>query len=137
MVWFPVEYFDKDENNTGALTAKLSDNPQKVNGLAGITLGAIVQSISTIILGSVLGLAFIWKLALVGIACTPLLISAGYIRLVCLFCCRPSTLRLILIPPLPACRCPQGPGQQEGSRRICSSRLRGRWIHSHCRLSYP
>jgi hypothetical protein len=51
-----VEYFDKEEHSvrplyclalrlakscfkTGALTANLSDNPQKVNGLAGITLG--------------------------------------------------------------------------------------------------
>ncbi|PFH54100.1 hypothetical protein AMATHDRAFT_186925 [Amanita thiersii Skay4041] len=76
-----IEFFDRDENSTGALTANLSDNPQKVNGLAGITLGAIVQSISTIIIGSVLGLAFVWKLALVGIACMPILVSTGYIRL--------------------------------------------------------
>jgi ATP-binding cassette subfamily B (MDR/TAP) protein 1 len=33
-----VEYFDKDENSTGGLTASLSDNAQKINGLAGITL---------------------------------------------------------------------------------------------------
>ncbi|KAI5121086.1 hypothetical protein M0805_008599 [Coniferiporia weirii] len=76
-----VEFFDEDKNSTGALTASLSDNPQKVNGLAGVTLGAIVQSIATIITGAVIGLAFQWKLALVGIACMPLLVSAGYIRL--------------------------------------------------------
>jgi ATP-binding cassette, subfamily B (MDR/TAP), member 1 len=52
---------------TGSLTAQLSDYPQKVNGLAGITLGTIVQSISTLIAGSILGLAFIWKVALIGI----------------------------------------------------------------------
>ncbi|KAM6494368.1 multidrug resistance protein 1 [Amanita muscaria] len=76
-----IEYFDKEENSTGALTASLSENPQKVNGLAGITLGAIVQSCSTIITGAVLGLIFIWKVALVGIACIPAVISTGYIRL--------------------------------------------------------
>ncbi|KAF5360351.1 hypothetical protein D9756_004683 [Leucocoprinus leucothites] len=76
-----IEFFDKDENSTGALTSSLSDNPQKINGLAGVTLGAIVQSIATVISGSILGLAFVWKLALVGMACTPLLISTGYIRL--------------------------------------------------------
>ncbi|KAF8158097.1 P-loop containing nucleoside triphosphate hydrolase protein [Crassisporium funariophilum] len=76
-----IEFFDRDDNSTGTLTAQLSDNPQKVNGLAGITLGAIVQSIATLIAGSILGLAFIWKVALVGIACTPLLVSTGYIRL--------------------------------------------------------
>ncbi|KAG2001834.1 ATP-binding cassette transporter [Coprinopsis cinerea AmutBmut pab1-1] len=76
-----IEYFDKDENSTGSLTAKLSDNPQKVNGLAGVTLGAIVQAISTLITGAVLGLVFSWKIALVGIACIPVLVSPGYIRL--------------------------------------------------------
>ncbi|PCH40227.1 multidrug resistance protein 1 [Wolfiporia cocos MD-104 SS10] len=76
-----IEYFDKDENNTGQLTSNLSDNPQKVNGLAGVTLGAIVQAISTLVTGSIIGLVFAWKLGLVGLACTPVLVSAGYIRL--------------------------------------------------------
>ena len=79
-----VEFFDTESNSvsdhhslmpihilialqTGSLTAQLSDNAQKVNGLAGITLGTIVQSISCLIAGSILGLAFIWKVALVGI----------------------------------------------------------------------
>ncbi|KAL5524544.1 hypothetical protein ACEPAF_9684 [Sanghuangporus sanghuang] len=76
-----IEFFDQDKNSTGSLTASLSDNPQKVNGLAGVTLGAIVQSISTLIGGSIMGLIYQWKLALVGIACMPILVSAGYIRL--------------------------------------------------------
>lgn len=40
MTHFPVEFFDREENATGSLTSGLSDNPQKVNGLAGVTLGA-------------------------------------------------------------------------------------------------
>ncbi|KAF9533188.1 multidrug resistance protein 1 [Crepidotus variabilis] len=76
-----IEFFDEEKNSTGSLTSSLSDNPQKVNGLAGITLGAIVQSIATVIAGSTLGLVFIWRVGLVGMACTPLLISTGYIRL--------------------------------------------------------
>ncbi|THH21388.1 hypothetical protein EW146_g137 [Bondarzewia mesenterica] len=76
-----IEYFDRDENSTGSLVSNLSDGPQKINGLAGITLGAIVQSIATLVLGLILGLIFIWKVGLVGLACIPLLISSGYIRL--------------------------------------------------------
>lgn len=41
-----------------------------------------MQSVATIITGAIIGLAFQWKLALVGIACMPVLVSAGYIRLV-------------------------------------------------------
>ena len=77
----PVAYFDEEQHSTGALTSELSDGPQKVSGLAGVTLGAIVQSIVTVIGGSAIGLAYGWKLALVGIACIPLVIGAGYIRL--------------------------------------------------------
>ena len=59
---------------TGSLTANLSDNPQKVNGLAGVTLGAIVQSISTLITGAIIGLVFIWKVALVAIGMAKLIL---------------------------------------------------------------
>lgn len=76
-----IEYFDKEENSTGALTSNLSDNPQKINGLAGVTLGAIVQALVTVIAGSVIGLCYAWQPALVGMACIPVLISTGYIRL--------------------------------------------------------
>ncbi|CAE6466675.1 unnamed protein product [Rhizoctonia solani] len=76
-----IGWFDEDKNSTGALTSTLSENPQKVNGLAGATLGAIVQSIATLIGASVIGLAYGWKLALVAFACIPLVISAGYTRL--------------------------------------------------------
>ncbi|KAF7978444.1 hypothetical protein HWV62_632 [Athelia sp. TMB] len=76
-----IEFFDREENSTGSLTSRLSDNPQKVNGLAGVTLGAIAQSSATIVAGSILGLIFVWKLGLVAMACMPLVISTGYIRL--------------------------------------------------------
>ncbi|EJC99282.1 P-loop containing nucleoside triphosphate hydrolase protein [Fomitiporia mediterranea MF3/22] len=76
-----IAFFDEDKHNTGALTTSLSGNPQKVNGLAGLTLGTIVQSLATVVAGFIIGLIYQWKLALVGIACTPILISGGYIRL--------------------------------------------------------
>ncbi|KAF5385690.1 hypothetical protein D9757_005473 [Collybiopsis confluens] len=76
-----IEFFDRDEHNTGALVSDLSDNPQKVNGLAGVTLGAIVQSISTLVGGAIVGIIFAWKLGLVGVACMPVLVTTGYIRL--------------------------------------------------------
>ncbi|KAF8546860.1 P-loop containing nucleoside triphosphate hydrolase protein [Imleria badia] len=59
----------------------MSDNPQKVGGLAGVTLGTLVQSIATLISGSIIGLVYTWKPALVGMACIPFVIWTGYIRL--------------------------------------------------------
>ena len=49
------------------LTSSLSEDPQKVNGLAGITLGTIIQSISTVCIGIIVGVAYGWKLALVAV----------------------------------------------------------------------
>ncbi|KAG1864868.1 P-loop containing nucleoside triphosphate hydrolase protein [Suillus subluteus] len=76
-----IEYFDDEKNSTGALTSRLGENPQKINGLAGVTLGTIVQSITTILAGLAVGYAYAWKLALVGMACLPVSVSTGFIRL--------------------------------------------------------
>lgn len=98
-----ISYFDEEEHSTGSLTSSLSQNPEKIAGLAGVTLGAIFQSIVTVIGGSIIGLAFGWKLVLVGIACIPLVNSAGYVRL--------KGRRL------------EGSEQQKGSRRERTARL--------------
>jgi ATP-binding cassette subfamily B (MDR/TAP) protein 1 len=76
-----IAYFDEERHSTGSLTSSLSQNPEKISGLAGATLGTIVQSIATILAGCIIGLAYGWKLALVGMACIPLVICAGYIQL--------------------------------------------------------
>ena len=118
-MFYLVEFFDKESNSvsdhrsfipkhifialqTGSLTAQLSDNSQKVNGLAGITLGTIVQSVSCLFVGSIIALAFVWKIGLVGIGalttklsflflkrahnhlsvCFPIVVSSGFIRMV-------------------------------------------------------
>ena len=64
--------------------ASLSDGPQKINGLAGITLAAyvacycffflrrlifvlsIIQALATLIAGFTIGVIYIWKVGLVG-----------------------------------------------------------------------
>ncbi|KIM25829.1 hypothetical protein M408DRAFT_73755, partial [Serendipita vermifera MAFF 305830] len=76
-----IAYFDDDKHSTGVLTSSLSQNPERISGLGGVTLGAMFQSCITVIGGSVIGLCYGWKLALVGIACIPFVISAGYVRL--------------------------------------------------------
>ncbi|WWD08398.1 hypothetical protein V865_006510 [Kwoniella europaea PYCC6329] len=76
-----IGWFDEDQNSTGAVTSNLAENPQKVQGLFGVTLGTIVQSCATLMGGCIIGLCFGPLLALIGIACIPLLVSGGYIRL--------------------------------------------------------
>ncbi|KAJ7064133.1 P-loop containing nucleoside triphosphate hydrolase protein [Mycena amicta] len=76
-----IEFFDKQENNTGALTANLSDYTQKVKGLMGMTLGSVIECLASLAMGWIIGLIFVWKLGLVCIACSPFLFLTGYVRL--------------------------------------------------------
>ncbi|GAA5842598.1 hypothetical protein JCM9279_003631 [Rhodotorula babjevae] len=76
-----IAFFDRDENSTGTLTNSITDRATKIFGLFGPTQGVIVQSIFTLVSGSIIGLCYSWKIALVGIACMPLTLSAGIVRL--------------------------------------------------------
>lgn len=76
-----VAYHDEDAHSSGSLSNSLADNSQKINGLVGVTLGTIIQSISTLVTGAIIALANGWKLSLVVIACIPLTLSAGFVRL--------------------------------------------------------
>ncbi|KAH9483459.1 ABC multidrug transporter mdr1 [Psilocybe cubensis] len=77
-----TSYFDREENSTGSLVSRLSQNPQKFEGLAGVTLGVFVQTTATVVSGAVLGLVFVWQIGLIGIACMPALLAVGYVRLI-------------------------------------------------------
>lgn len=53
----------------------------QIFGLFGQTQGVIIQSLFTLVAGAIIGLCYSWKIALVGIACMPLTLSAGIVRL--------------------------------------------------------
>ncbi|GAA5897055.1 hypothetical protein JCM8208_006155 [Rhodotorula glutinis] len=76
-----IAFFDRDENSTGTLTNAMTDRATKIFGLFGPTQGVIIQSIFTLVSGAIIGLCYSWKIALVGIACMPLTLSAGIVRL--------------------------------------------------------
>lgn len=73
-----VEFFDREENATGALTSFLSTETTHVAGLSGVTLGSIIVAISTLISCFALSLAIGWKLSLVCIATLPVTIGCGF-----------------------------------------------------------
>jgi ATP-binding cassette subfamily B (MDR/TAP) protein 1 len=76
-----VEWFDEEEHATGTVTSDISDRPQKIQGLFGVTLGSILQAVVTLVGGVIIGLCYGPLLSLIGIACVPLIIGSGYIRL--------------------------------------------------------
>ncbi|KAK9467423.1 P-loop containing nucleoside triphosphate hydrolase protein [Lipomyces arxii] len=75
-----ISYFDRDENTTGSLTSTLSKDAQSVEGLSGATLGQILNSVVTIVSGTIVSIAVAWKLALVCTSCMPVLVGCGFLR---------------------------------------------------------
>ncbi|ORX41151.1 multidrug resistance protein 1 [Kockovaella imperatae] len=76
-----IEWFDEEKNSTGAVTSDIADTPQRIQGLFGSTMGTILQSLTTLIGGCIIGLCYGPLLALIGIACIPILVSGGFFRL--------------------------------------------------------
>lgn len=75
-----MEFFDRDENATGALTSFLSTQTTHLAGLSGATLGVIIMVVTTIVTAICLALAIGWKLALVCISTIPILLACGFFR---------------------------------------------------------
>ncbi|CAB4414464.1 unnamed protein product [Rhizophagus irregularis] len=75
-----ISFFDKEDNNVGALISVLTSNVTDIGGLAGVTLGTISRTLSTIIVGIIVALIVGWKLTLVVLTTVPLLMTAGYLR---------------------------------------------------------
>lgn len=75
-----VEFFDRDENTTGALTSFLSTETTHVAGLSGVTAGALLSVSTTLIAAIVLSVSIGWKLALVCTSTIPILLGCGFFR---------------------------------------------------------
>jgi len=71
-----IGWYDKVENNTGSLCARLSGDAAKVQGATGARVGSIMQGIAGVLIAVIMGLYFNWKLGLVCSLFFPLLIIA-------------------------------------------------------------
>lgn len=77
-----LQFFDRTENNTGALASRIDSNPQSVLELMGYNIGLILVAIFNIGTCSVLAIAYSWKFGLVVVcAGLPPLVTAGYLKI--------------------------------------------------------
>ncbi|KAL2319184.1 hypothetical protein Fmac_033060 [Flemingia macrophylla] len=72
-----VAWFDKDENNTGSLTAMLAVDATLVRSALADRLSTIVQNVALTVTAFVIAFTLSWKLTAVVVACLPLLIGAS------------------------------------------------------------
>ena len=69
-----VGWFDRQENNTGALCSRLSSNAEAVSTGTGAKVGQVVSGISTLLFSNLLAIYYDWRLGLVGLLFNPPLV---------------------------------------------------------------
>lgn len=74
-----VGWFDRDENNSAAITGRLAVDAMAVRGAVGDQLGMFTQNMVTLLGGYIIALINGWRMALVVIATLPLIaVAAGF-----------------------------------------------------------
>ena len=76
-----LQFFDRPENNVGALVSRVDGNPQSVLELMGFNVGLMFIAILNVSACSILGIAHSWKIGLVVVfAGLPPLIGSGFLK---------------------------------------------------------
>lgn len=76
-----LQFFDRAENNVGAMASRVDSNPQSILELMGFNCGLIFMAILNLSACSILAIAHSWKLGLVVVcAGLPPLLGAGYFK---------------------------------------------------------
>ncbi|XP_045813311.1 ABC transporter B family member 3-like [Trifolium pratense] len=81
IIHMEVGWFDKAENSSGALGARLSIDAASIRTLVGDALGLLVQDISTVITALVISFEANWQLSLIIIVLLPLLLVSGHFQI--------------------------------------------------------
>lgn len=77
-----MRFFDRPENTAGAITSRLSSNPQAITELMGFNIALILVSFVNLAASCSLAIAYSWKLGLVTVlAGLPPLVVSGIIRM--------------------------------------------------------
>lgn len=80
LMTFEVGWFDRDENTSAAISARLSTEASMVRSLVGDRMSLLAQAIFGSVFAYTLGLILTWRLALVMMAAQPFLIGSFYMR---------------------------------------------------------
>ncbi|XP_050218583.1 putative ABC transporter B family member 8 [Mercurialis annua] len=81
---FETAWFDEEQNSSGSLCSRLSNEASMVKSLVADRVCLLVQTTSAVTIAMIMGLVVAWKLALVMIAVQPLAILCFYTRKVLL-----------------------------------------------------
>ena len=75
-----VGWFDREENQSGALASRLAVDTSSIRGAVGDQLGLLFQNLVTLIAAYIIAFIASWKMTLVITATVPLIAVAGYFQ---------------------------------------------------------
>ena len=75
-----ISWFDLDENNIGALVTRLSSNAAGLKGFSGATFAVFCNGIGALVTALAISFSAGWKLTLVILCFSPLMVMAGTIQ---------------------------------------------------------
>ncbi|UJR37712.1 hypothetical protein I4U23_030407 [Adineta vaga] len=75
-----IGWFDREENNLGALVTQLSSDASSLKGLSGLRMGIILNAVGAIICALSIAFSAGWKLTLVILLFIPFMIFAGILQ---------------------------------------------------------
>ncbi|CAF3318570.1 unnamed protein product [Rotaria sp. Silwood2] len=75
-----MSWFDEEKNSIGSLVTRLSSDAAALKGLTGARLNGLVASLGALIFALIVAFMAGWKLTLVVLCFTPLLIFSGYLQ---------------------------------------------------------
>ncbi|XP_069680452.1 multidrug resistance protein homolog 49 isoform X2 [Periplaneta americana] len=75
-----VGWFDEERNRVGTLCARLSGDAASVQGATGSRIGVILQSLSTLAIGTILAFIYSWNMTLVSLISVPLVFAGVFIE---------------------------------------------------------
>ncbi|KAL0435361.1 UNVERIFIED_CONTAM: ABC transporter B family member 11 [Sesamum radiatum] len=81
VVHMEISWFDRIENSSSAVGSRLSVDATSVRNLVGESLAILVQNISTVIAGLIIGFGASWELSLIILLMLPLIGLNGYLHM--------------------------------------------------------
>ncbi|XP_016941168.4 multidrug resistance protein homolog 49 isoform X1 [Drosophila suzukii] len=75
-----IAYFDDERNSVGALCSRLASDCSNVQGATGARVGTMLQAMSTLVVGMVVGFVFSWQQTLLTLVSLPLLCLSIYLE---------------------------------------------------------
>ncbi|KAK6162938.1 hypothetical protein DH2020_002779 [Rehmannia glutinosa] len=76
-----IGWFDKPENSSGVIGARLSTDAALIRALVGDALAQLVQEAASLVVGFAIAFEASWQLALIVLAMIPLILFNGYVQM--------------------------------------------------------